>query len=138
MLTTATTGGASDPTGTTGDPGSTGSDTFTTGGATTGDPPTSLSDGATTIGPDQCPKGDDCTVTAPDFCSAVAQMATDLGLKRQTVDILLEQCANEEPCWTCWSLVNTCKQSGQVPDVSVCEQVELECGCVAAAFGGNP
>lgn len=137
VLTSATTGSSGDPTGT-GPSTSTGPDDSTTGDATTGDPPTSLSDGATTLGPDQCPKSDDCTVTAPDFCSAVAQIATNIGLKQQTIGIILDHCADEEPCWVCWDLVNTCQQSGQVPDVSVCEQVELECGCVAAAFGGNP
>lgn len=133
MLTTTDTGvdPTTDPT--------TGSDATTSADTSGSTAAASTTGGGTTdgIGPDECPAADTCDVVAPDFCSAIGAIAEDLGFSRQRIDILLAQCARETPCWTCWSLVNTCKQGGFVPDVSICDDVELECGCIAAHFGGN-
>ncbi len=133
MLTTTDTG--VDPTT---DPTTTGSDA-TTSADTSNSTATSTTGGGTTdgIGPDECPAADACDVVAPDFCAAIGAIAEDLGFSLQRIDILRAHCARETPCWVCWSLTNTCKQGGFVPDVSICDDVELECGCIAAHFGGN-
>lgn len=64
------------------------------------------------------------------FCAYISDSCAEHEIESTYCSILMQKCENTVACTMCFELSNYCKQIGVA-----CDDLYLECGCVAAALG---